>query len=113
MLLRKNYADYPAQAGKLATRHEDLMVVYRDEASRQLRARYFDSESHAIAYSVAGTGNGAVFVSEGGPEVLRYRLTYLHTGADGLSIRFEFAPPGKEFASYIQASAIRVQVPSH
>jgi len=107
VLVRRNFAEYPAQAGKPASRHDDLMVAYREESSHQLRATYYDSEGHVISYAISQSDKGAIFTSEGRKEELRYRLTYAPAGADKLTIRFEIAPPGKAFATYIEATARR------
>lgn len=106
--MRKSFAEYPAANGKPASRHEDLMIVYRDEQSHELGAIYFDSESHVIPYSVkAAEGGGVVFVSDGGRDAMRFRLTYSSTGANALKLKFEIAPPGKDFAPYLEATAHR------
>jgi hypothetical protein len=107
VLVRKSFADYPAAGGKPAFRHDDLMIVYRDEASHGLQAIYFDGEGHVIRYSVAPAGPGVVFLSDGAADQARYRLTYTPTGKDSLKIKFEIAAPGKEFAMYIEADAHR------
>jgi hypothetical protein len=108
ILVRKSFAAYPAADGKPASRHDDLTIVYRDETSGQLRAMYFDSEGHVIPYSVkAADGGGVVFVSEGASTTMRFRLTYQSTGADRVKLKFEIAPPGKDFASYLEATARR------
>jgi len=106
ILVRKNYAEYPAANGRPASRHDDLMVVSRDDA-RQLHATYWDSEGHIIQYSVNASPGGIVFVSEGAQSTPRYRLTYTADGKDRVKIKFEVAPPGKDFATYIEAAARR------
>ena len=107
ILVRKNFATYPAAAGRPAFRHDDLMIVYRDEQSA-LRAMYWDNEGHVIAYAVRAAADGGVtFVSDAPPGKMRYRLTYLPAGKDKIKIRFEIAPPGKEFSAYLEAAAHR------
>jgi hypothetical protein len=107
VLVRKSFAAYPAANGKPAFRHEDLMIVYRDDA-RQLRAMYFDSEDHVIPYSVKpADGGGVVFVTEGASSTMRFRLTYSSTGAGRLKLKFEIAPPGKDFTTYLEGTAHR------
>jgi hypothetical protein len=106
VLVRKSYAEYPAAQGRPAFRHDDLTIVYRENG--KLRAIYFDNEDHVIRYAVQAAASGVVFVSEdpgGGP---RFRLTYTSTGKDTLRLKFEIAPPGKDFATYIEAGAQRV-----
>ena len=107
ILVRKNFAEYPAANGKPSSRHDDLMIVYRDEATHALRATYYDNEGHTIAYGVTAAGAGVVFLSEGPPAMPRFRMTYTPAPPDKLAIKFEIAPPGKEFATYIEASARR------
>jgi len=105
ILVRKSFAEYPAANGRPAARHDDLMIVYRDEASHDLKATYFDSEGHVIPYAVKPVNGGVVFVSEG--PGMRYRLTYTNSGANALKLKFEIAQPGKDFAPYIEASLRR------
>jgi hypothetical protein len=107
VLLRKNFAEYPAANGKPAYRHDDLMIVYHDGATHDLRAIYFDSEEHLIHYAIKSSGNGVEFLSEGAPNAPRFRLTYTSAGPERLKLKFEIAPQGKDFATYIEASAHR------
>jgi hypothetical protein len=107
ILVRKSFAEYPPANGRPAFRHDDLMIVYRDETTRALRATYFDSERHVIQYTVKPAEGGVVFVSEGAPSSPRFRMTYTSTGKDTLNIKFEIAAPGKEFAPYLEAAPHR------
>ena len=107
VLVRKSFADYPAAAGKPAFRHDDVMMIYRDEASHALQAIYFDSEGHVIRYTVSQGGQAVVFLSDGPASQMRYRMSYTPTGKDSLRFKFEIAPPAKEFATYIEAGAHR------
>jgi hypothetical protein len=107
VLVRKSNADYPAANGRPASRHDDLTVVYRDEATKQLKATYFDNEGHVIPYCVKPADGEVVFASEGAAGAPRYRLTYTSTGRDRLKLRFEIAPPGKDFSTYIESTARR------
>jgi hypothetical protein len=105
VLVRKNFAEYPPANGKPALRHDDLTVVYREGG--QLKAIYFDSEEHVIRYEVKAVDGGAAFVTEAGATGPRYRLTYTAAAKDAVKIKFEVAPPGKDFATYIEALARR------
>ena len=104
VLVRKSFAEYPPANGKPAFRHDDLMIVYRDETSHGFRAIYFDSEEHTIQYSVKPAADGVVFESAPSQSAPRYRMTYTSTGAAGARFKFEIAPPGKDFTTYIEAS---------
>ena len=111
ILVRKNHAAYPAAKDRPASTHDDLMVVYRDTDNTSPRAVYFDSEGHVIHYSVTVSADHKTieFVSEATPANPRYRLVYLVSGSDALTLRFEIAPPGKpdSFSTYIEAKAKR------
>ena len=107
ILVRKSFAEYPAANGRPASRHDDLLVVYRDEATHGLRATYFDSEGHVIRYAVRPAEGTVVFVSDGAPSGPRFRMSYTSTGKDTLKFKFEIAAPGKDFAPYIEAAAHR------
>jgi hypothetical protein len=103
VLVRKSFAEYPAANGRPAFRHDDLMILYRAEGSGDLRATYYDSEGHTIAYTVRPVEGGVAFVSDGPATQMRYRLTYSSAGKDRARLKFEIAPPGKDFAQYIDA----------
>jgi hypothetical protein len=109
VLVRKNWADYPAAGGRPAFKHEDLLVVYKGEEGKRSHAIYFDSEDHVIRYTVSASEEGKMltFVSEPSPRAPRFRLTYRSEGEDKIGIKFEIAPPGKpeEFKPYIEAKA--------
>jgi hypothetical protein len=104
ILIRKNVSRYPATKDKPAYSHTDLMIV-----DSTMRAIYFDDEGHTINYAIQPSedGNSVRFVSDAVASEPRYRLTYRKSGDDQLSIRFEIAPPAKEFATYIDATARR------
>lgn len=109
ILIRKNYASYPATKDQAAYSHSDLTIIYQETGESKLRAIYFDNEGHTIHYAVApvADGNSVQFLSEASTSEPRYRLTYSKTGPDGVILRFEIAPPGKEFSTYIEAKARR------
>ncbi len=111
ILVRKNWADYPATNDRAAFRHDDLMIAYQESAKDPVQAIFFDSERHVIRYvaGVSTDGNMILFTSEVQPSSPRYRLTYVKTGEKTLTLKFEIAPPGKPdaFATYIEAKAHR------
>jgi hypothetical protein len=109
VIVRTNYSDTPANGGRSASRHDDLMVIY-DEAGR-VKAEYFDSEGHIIRY-IAETKEGeVVFLSDVRPSEARYRLTYTHASATTLRGTFDVAPPGQPdaFAPYLSWAARKVK----
>lgn len=107
VLVRKSHADYPATDKRPAYAHVDLMVVHHDGDTT--RADYYDNEGHVIRYTVelAPTHDTAVFVSEPNPAAPQFRLTYTRKTDAQVAIKFEIAPPGKAFMTYLEASAHR------
>jgi hypothetical protein len=103
VIVRTNYAEYPAASGKPASRHDDLMVLYATELG-ELRADYYDNEGHVIRYVGSTPKAGElILVSEISSGAPRFRLTY-KLGADGVLVgQFEVAPPGKpdSFGPYL------------
>lgn len=109
VIVRKNHADYAAQGGRPAFRHDDLMVIARPEEGTA-KASYWDSEGHAIRYHVSPSPDGTVtFLSDAAERGPRYRLTYTRGEGGTVAIKFEIAPPGKPdgFKTYIEARARR------
>ena len=109
VLVRKNYANYPATKDRPAFSHNDLMIVYQERGVT--RADYFDNELHVIHYTVSISGDSAsfIFVSDQVASEPRFRLTNTKQGTDFMRITFEIAPPGKpeSFNRYIEAVARR------
>jgi len=109
ILVRKNYANYPATKDKPAYSHTDLMIIYQETATGATRAIYFDNEGHVINYAVAFSKDNTslVFTSEPFASAPRFRFTYYKPNDGRLAFEFEIAPPGKadEFSKYVQGSA--------
>ena len=111
IILRTNYAEYPATENKPASTHTDLMIIYLDDASR-VRADYYDSEGHVIRYAVQPAGSDSVvFLSDAAPSAPRFRLTYSVAADSTLKGQFEIAQPGKPgaFGPYLSWAARRVK----
>ena len=94
VIVRASYADYPAAAGKPASRHDDLMVIYAAPGGGA-RADYYDSEGHVIRYVVQSPAPGqAIFLSEAAAGAPRFRLGYTLAAPGVLKGEFAIAPPG-------------------
>ena len=105
IVVRRSYAAYKTgpQAG---TRHDDLMVIYRDAPDAPPRAIYFDSEGHVIRYAVTAPDDSSiVFESDGAEPGPRYRLSYVRKGP-ALGGKFEIAMPGGDFKTYLSWTSI-------
>jgi hypothetical protein len=109
ILVRKNYAEYPAQNGRPAFRHDDLMIVYHE--GNGTKAVYFDNEGHVINYRVnlSQDSLSTIFVSDAAPSAPRFRFSYTKNGNDKMKFSFDIAPPGKpeEFSKYLDGIVTR------
>lgn len=104
VIVRRSFADYKSgpQAG---TRHDDLLVIYREAEQGPARAIYFDSEGHVIHYNItADADNVAVFESGASLAGPRYRLSYTRHGdiLDGL---FQVAASREDYTTYLTWSS--------
>jgi len=106
VLVRKNHAEYPATKDRPVFTHDDLMIVYADQATKQFRAFYTDSEGNVINYilSVSSDGKSVVFLSDPQSAGPRYRLTYILTQPDKMALTFEISPADKpdQFKKFIE-----------
>jgi hypothetical protein len=102
VLVRRNASTTPGG------RHEDLMVLYQ-VAPGSFRAIYFDNEDHVIQYAVTASDSppSAVFVTDDTPGRPRFRLSYAINPDSTLTTRFEIAPPGADFRTYLEGTARR------
>ncbi|MBI4890370.1 MAG: hypothetical protein HY821_07070 [Acidobacteria bacterium] len=107
ILVRRNWAEYPATAQRKAFRHDDLMVIYREAGA--VKAEYFDNEGHVIRYTVSASGERIVFLGDAVAGQPRFRFTYTIRTDGELGIEFEIAGPDaqEKFEPYIQARARR------
>jgi hypothetical protein len=110
-LIRKNLAQYPATKERAAVTHEDLMIVFRDPQTKEVRAFYTDTEGNVIHYGVTLSPDQktVTFLSEASTAGPRYRLTYVRTQPDRMDLTFEIAQPGKpeEFHKFIEGKVQR------
>ena len=109
VIIRKSHTDYPAAGGRQAFAHDDLVVIYADDAAQKFRADYYDNERHVIRYTIEFSPDGQtmIFLSDPIPSQPRFRLTYERGKGEDLKIRFEFAPPTspEKFQVYVEGTA--------
>ena len=91
ILVRNNFADYPATPEHPAFTHNDLMIIYQQNGTP--RAIYFDNEGHVIHYTVAFSSDtsSVVFISEPMPSAPRFCFTYTKTALARIKIQFDIA----------------------
>jgi hypothetical protein len=111
-IVRRNRADVAASAGRLASVHEDLLVIYAGSKADEARALYVDNEDHVIQYSAVWSADGKTltFVSDATPTAPRFRMTYRIESADAHVLDFDIAPPGSPdgFKPYVSGKLKRV-----
>jgi hypothetical protein len=96
IVVRHNHAAYNS-----GVRHEDLMVIYLDAPNDTPRAICFDSEGHVIRYNLTFPApDNVIFESDGAQAGPRFRLSYRLVGR-ALDGKFEVAPPGAEYKTYM------------
>ena len=109
ILVRKNLSEYPASGNKPAVVHEDLMVIYAGNSGELLKAIYFDNEGHTINYSISFSDSNKIiqFVSNAQLNTPRFRLTYIFSDKDNMTVDFEIATNGssENFKSYVKGTA--------
>jgi hypothetical protein len=103
VIMRENFAQYPAQNDDSTYTHKDLMIIY--DRSSKLKAIYFDNEKHVINYNVEFAENKVIFTSEELKGIPQFRLTYEGAGDNKMKLYFDIAPPNApgKFGSYISA----------
>ncbi|MGE5377293.1 MAG: hypothetical protein ACM3XO_19730 [Bacteroidota bacterium] len=109
VIVRTNDAEYAATDDRPAFRHEDLMVIYRDE-EENLLADYYDSEGHVIHYAgQAGEPGRVIFTSLPAGPGPRFRIGYRLEQDGTLTGTFETASPAQpeSFLPYLAWSAVK------
>jgi hypothetical protein len=105
ILLRSSHMDFTATEDRPAFAHDDLTVIYPDEAGT-MRGRYYDNEGHIIQYVVSfpQDNDTIVFVNDPLPAAPRFRNTYLKGEAGKVTTRIEIALPGSPdgFSVYVE-----------
>lgn len=91
--VRHNHAEYPGANGNPTQVHDDLMIIYFDPPSGQTRAFYCDSEGHVIHYTASFSADGKhlVFLGDAPSSGPRYRLTYVITAPDRMTVELDMA----------------------
>jgi hypothetical protein len=103
LIVRENYAQYPAQNDNPAYAHKDLMIIYYQPSKP--KAVYFDNEKHVINYNIEFSDNKVIFTSEEVKGIPQFRLTYEKEGDNKMKLYFDIAPPNApgKFGSYLTA----------
>lgn len=111
--MRRNVSEYPATKDRPKYVHEDIMIVYFEPALNQTRAFYYDTEGHVILYTATWSADGRTitFLSDPITTSPRFRLTYIRSDSDHMSLTLEMAQAGKpdEFQKIVEGRVRKVE----
>ena len=110
--IRRNHSEYPATKDRPKYVHDDVMIVYFDPVMHLTRAFYYDTEQHVINYTASFSADGKTltFLSDKQEGAPRFRLAYIRTGAEQMSLTLEMAQPGKpdEYKKIVEGTVRKV-----
>jgi len=113
--VRRNHSEYPATKARPTYVHEDLMVVFFDKPTEQIRAIYWDTEGHVIHYtaSFSNDGNTLTFLGDRQEGAPRYRLIYVRGEPGHMSVTLEMAQPAKpdDFQKIVEGKVRKLSSP--
>jgi len=107
ILMRKNHSEYLATKDKPEIIHDDLMIVYLDNAGQPAGAIYFDNEGHVINYAIAYRERSIIFTGNRVQKMPVFRLTYAPLANDSIAVKFEMSGDGNTFRTYTEGKCIR------
>lgn len=108
ILVRRSHSEYPASNGRPASIHNDLMIIYPDNAGNPSSAVYFDNEKHVIHYSVTYSDKSIILTSEKVPNAPIFRLSYTLLDNGKVNTRFEMSQDGQNFRVYIEGVSSKI-----
>lgn len=105
IIVRKSHSEYPATTDRAQTIHDDLMIIYLDDAANPTKAIYFDNEGHVINYEISESEKGIVFTSGKTAHAPVFRLSYELLGEGLINTKFELSRDGENFMTYIEGKS--------
>jgi len=109
ILVRKSHSEYPAIGNKSKIIHDDLMIVYPDNAGNPSKAIYFDDEGHTINYSITCSDKSIVLTSDKIPNIPIFRLTYTLLDDSIVNTKFELSQDGAKFNTYLEGKSKKIK----
>ncbi|MFZ1080820.1 MAG: hypothetical protein WAO19_02720 [Candidatus Kryptoniota bacterium] len=107
IMIRKSHSEYPATKDKPEIIHDDLMVVYFDNANQTDKAIYFDNEEHTINYTITCSDTAFVFTSNKAENGTVFRLTYIPLDKNTVDVKFEISRDSEKFLTYTEGKCRR------
>lgn len=109
VIIRKSHSEYPAANNQPATIHDDLMVIYLDDAAMPTKAIYFDNEGHVINYTISEAEQSIVFTSDKKADTPVFRLSYYLLDSGEINTKFELSRDGENFMTYIEGKSRKIK----
>jgi hypothetical protein len=109
VIVRKSNRKYIDKTDGEKTIHQDLTIIYPDQSGKPDRAICFDNEGHIINYKVTFEGKSVIFKNYDRGNSPVYRLTYIRTGDETISRKFEFSRDGENFTTYEEGNSIKIK----
>jgi len=110
--IRRNHSEFPATKDRAKYVHDDIMIVYLDQPTGQTRAFYCDTEAHVIQYAATFSADNRIltFLSDKQEGSARFRLTYIRTAADKMTLTLEIAQPSapNDFRKIVEGRLLKV-----
>ena len=109
VLVRKSHTAYPATKTKPASVHDDLMIIYPDNAGKPVRAIYFDNEGHTINYNITYVKNAVVLNSERTEGAPLFKLSYNLLPDGRINTKFEMSEDGVKYLTYVEGKSSKMK----
>jgi hypothetical protein len=104
ILVRKGHAEYPATNDKPRIVHDDITIVYLDNAGHPSKAIYFDNETHVIHYAITYSENSILLTSGKVQGMPIFRLTYELLDTETIRVKFAMSQDGENFRTYTEGT---------
>jgi hypothetical protein len=111
ILVKKGRTVFPPANGKPGIVHDDILVVYLDNAGALSKAIYFDNENHVINYAVSynQADRSLILTSDIQQNLPRFRLIFKYINNNSLGMDFEMTQPNQpdSFFKYVSGKVHR------
>jgi hypothetical protein len=109
ILVRKTNSSQSDITGKYTMIHQDLMIIYPDQAGKSDKAIYFDNEGLIINYKITFEGKSIIFKNYDRGNSPVYRLTYTRIDNETASRKFELSRDGENFTTFEEGISIKIK----
>jgi len=110
IIIRRSSSQYPEIGKKVDFLHEDLMIIYPDQAGKPDKAVYFDNEGHIINYKISFSGRSVIFNNYDRGNNPAYRITYTQTDDGNIRWMTEMSRDSENYIPLEEGNAVRTKV---